>query len=72
MVVEREVGREQTADCASCGRRATLTQALFVGSMGEPCGAIEVCDECAPKVGRIAEALVDALPPGVGSMLTHD
>jgi hypothetical protein len=35
--------------------------------MGEPCGAIEVCDDCAPKVGRIAQALVDILPPGVGA-----
>lgn len=40
--------------------------------MGEPCGALEVCDDCAPKVGRIAEALVDVLPPGVGAMLTND
>ena len=65
-------GREQSADCASCGRRATLNHALFVGSMGEPCGAIEVCDDCAPKVARIAQALVDVLPPGLGAMLTND
>ena len=51
MVVEREPGRERTADCASCGRRATLAQALFVGSMGEPCGVIDVCDDCAPEGG---------------------
>lgn len=60
-----------TADCASCGRRATMSQALFVGSMGDPCGLVDVCDECAPKVGRIAEALVDVLPPGAGAMLTN-
>jgi len=72
MMVRREVGREVRAECASCLRPATLDRALFVGSMGEPSGVIEVCDECAPKVERIAGAVVDALPFGVAAILTAD
>jgi hypothetical protein len=72
MMVRREPGRELDAECASCRRVSTLNHGLFVGSMGEPTGAIEVCDECAPRVERIAEALVDVLPPGVGAMLTAE
>jgi hypothetical protein len=72
IIVEREPGRERRAKCSSCDQTAMLNWALFVGSMGEPRGAIDVCDECLPKVARVAEALVALLPPGAGAMLTAE
>jgi hypothetical protein len=72
MLVEREPGREREAECGSCGRLATLNYALFVGSFGEACGAVEVCDECAPRVSRLAENMIALLPPAAGAMLTAD
>lgn len=72
MLVERQPGLERNAICGSCGRRATLTHGLFVGSHGEPCGAVEVCLECAPNAERLATNIVGLLPPDAGAMLTAD
>jgi hypothetical protein len=71
MLVDRAGGWVRNADCGGCRRSRPLPFGLFVGSNGEPCGAVELCAECAPIAERIASRIAE-LAPAVASVLSGD
>ena len=72
VVVDRIHGDYGSAACVSCGRTTPVRHGLFVGSRGEPCGLVELCSECAPRIRSVVRAMVELLPPGTGALLTED
>lgn len=70
-LVSRKAGMASVGACGSCQQVSPLPFGIFVGSDGEPCGAVEVCEKCGPRAETLMKNVVGLLPDGAGTML-HD
>jgi hypothetical protein len=71
MLVDRAAGWIRNAECSGCGQLRSLPFGLFVGSLGEPCGAIELCSDCAAIAHRLSGQIAELVPDRV-SVLSGD
>lgn len=65
MLVDRAAGWIRNAECSGCRQSKALAFGLFVGSSGEPIGAIELCSDCAPIANRLSGRIAELVPDTV-------